>query len=287
MRPFDLATPASVGEAADLLAENPGARVIAGGTALTVLIKEGVYFPDLLVNLRPLEDELRYIRADDDAIRLGALATLRDLERSAALAKALPTVVECVGEIAGVRVRNSATIGGHLAHADANLDLPPVLAGLEAEVVLTDGEMERSVSVESFLQGYYETAIEPGELVTEIRIPRPAPTTRGVYRKHRYYSSVDWPCVGVAAFAAGEPDDVRDVRVLLSAVSDTAVLRVEGVDAAVDGALTDDAIDAVATLAREQASPVDDIRGSAAYKERMAGVFTSRALEALVGGMAA
>lgn len=286
MKPYDMAFPASVAEACDLLAEHPESRIIAGGTALTVLMKEGVYFPDLLINLRPLADELAYVREADDRVRIGALTTLRELERNTVVRENYPTVVECLGEIAGVRVRNSATIGGHLAHADANLDLPPVLAGLGAEVVVTDGRSDRRLPIDDFLLGYYETALEGGELVTAVELPAADPETRGVYLKHRYFSEVDWPCVGVAAFGTGGNGTVTAVEVLLNSVSDTPVLRVEGIDKVVDGALTDDAIEAVADLAVDQADPVDDIRGSAAYKERMVGVFTRRALERLQGGVA-
>lgn len=281
MRPFEMAFPESVEEAADLLAEDPECRPIAGGTALTVVMKEGVYFPDRLVNLRPLADELRYVRETDDAVRVGALATLSDLAGHEAVRESFPTVAACLEEVAGVRVRNSATVGGHLAHADPKLDLPPVLAGLDAEVVLTDGRDDRRLPIESFLVGSYETALEPGELVSALVIPKRDPPVRGVYLKHRYYSAVDWPCVGVAAFGEPAAEGLRAPRLLLSAVSETPALRVEGVADRLDPRLDDASIAAVADLAAEQARPIDDLRGSAEYKRRMVGVFTRRALERL------
>lgn len=284
MKRFDMAFPQSVEEVSELLAEHPDGRLIAGGTALTVLMKEGVYFPDLLVNLRALEDDLRYVREADSAIHVGALATLRDVERHAAVREKLPTVVSCLEEIAGVRVRNSATIGGHLAHADANLDLPPVLAGLDAEVVLARGGTTRTLPLEDFILGYYDTALEADELITELRVPTTEPRPRGVYLKHRYFSEVDWPCVGVAAFAVDNGGGLRDVRVLLNSVSDSPVLRVDGIGDVVQGELTDEAVDSIADLAMEQAQPVDGLRGSAAYKQRMVGVFTRRALDRLRAG---
>lgn len=281
MSRFEMAFPETVEDVTELLVEHPDSRVIAGGTALTVVMNEGLRPPELLVNLRPLEDDLRYVRDTGSAIEVGALTTLREMERDEAIAAAFPVVVSCLREVAGVRVRNAATIGGHLAHADERLDLPPVLAGLDAEVVLARDGDRRRLDVEDFLLGPYETALDPGELVTGLVIPKPPPGRRGVYLKHRYYSAVDWPCVGVAAFATA---GVSDVSVLLNAVGDSPVLRVEGVDDVVDGELAEEAIAAVADLAMEQADPVDDLRGSAAYKERMVGVFTRRALERLRGG---
>ncbi|WP_332900157.1 MULTISPECIES: FAD binding domain-containing protein [unclassified Haladaptatus] len=278
MKRFNMAFPQTVGEACTQLEEHPGSRVIAGGTAITVVMKEGVYTPELLINLRGLEDDLRFIEDDGDSVRIGALSTLRDVERSAIIEDKFPTVVQCLQEIAGVRVRNSATLGGHLSHADVHLDLPPVLAGYDAEIVVSSGDDSRQLLLTDFLKGYYETALEENEIVTEIVLPKPEAGRRGTYVKHRYFSEVDWPCVGVAAFATPNGDQFEDVEVLLNSVSHNPVLRLDGVNDVVDGDLSDEHIDAVADLARDQSSPSSDLRGSANYKEQMAGVFTKRAL---------
>lgn len=280
MKPFDMAFPETISEACRMLEENPGSQVIAGGTAMTVVMKQGVFAPEMLINIRGLADEHAYVEADDEEIHIGALTTLRDVERSDVVGEHLPVVVECLEEIAGVRVRNSATLGGHLAHADVHLDLPPVLAGYDAEVVIADGTDERRISVEELMQGYYETDLDDTELIREIVVPKPDPETHGTYLKHRYFSEVDWPCVGVAAFA--RPDGGGpDVSVLLNSVSHKPILRLDGVNEVLEGSLTDERIGEVADEAREQVSPSDDLRGSAAYKERMAGVFTKRALREL------
>lgn len=277
-----MAFPETVGDACALLEENPESRVIAGGTALTVVMKEGVYAPELLINIRGLADNYSYVHEEDDVIRIGALTTLRDVEQADVVNTHLPVVAECLQEVAGIRVRNSATLGGHLAHADVHLDLPPVLAGYDAKVVISDGDEERQLPLEEFMQGYYETALDEAELITEVIIPKPEPGTRGIYLKHRYFSEVDWPCVGVAAFAvAGTDEGVRNVRVLLNSVSHKPILRLKNVNETLDGSLSEDGIETAATIARDQVTPSDDLRGSAAYKERMAGVFTKRALQQL------
>lgn len=279
MKPFEMAFPESVEEACELLAQHDDCEPIAGGTALTTVMKEGVYHPDILVNLRGLEDTLGTIEDEGDSIRIGALATLREIETDETIQEHFPTVSDCLSKIAGVRVRNSATLGGHLAHADIHLDLPPVLEGYNAAVVVTDGSETRELSVAEFMQGYYETDLDDGELITEIRVPKPGPDTVGTYLKHRYYSEVDWPCVGVAVFAVHRGDRFEDVRVLLNSVSQAPVLEVDDIETVTGGELTDDEIEAVAELAAEQSQPIDDIRGSAAYKERMTSVFTERALK--------
>lgn len=281
MKSFDMAFPETVGDACELLREHPESRVIAGGTALNVVMKEGVYAPDVLVNIRDLADEHAYVDVDGDAVRIGALTTLREIENSALVAQHLPVVTECLQEIAGVRVRESATIGGHLAHGDIHQDLPPVLGGYDATVVVTDGEDHRQVPVGEFMQGYYETDLDDDELVTELVVPKPAPATRGTYLKHRYFSEVDWPCVGVAAFCVGNGAGVESPRVLLNSVGRSPIFRADGVAEVLDGSLDEDAIEEVAEMVREQVTPSDDLRGSAVYKERMAGVFTERALREL------
>lgn len=278
-----MAFPRSVEQACDLLAENPEARVIAGGTALTVVMKQGVYQPETLINIRGLDEDLEYVQEGDEEIRIGALVTLREMERRDPIRQHFPTIVACLQEVAGVRVRNTATIGGHLGHADIHLDLPPVLAGYGAEVGVSDGDTVRRIPIEEFMVGYYETSLEAGELITEIALPIPPTDTRGTYLKHRYFSEVDWPCVGVAAFAEGENGVDENVRVLLNAVSPRPIMRLDGVDDLVNGRLTEDSIAAVAELARDQAQPTADIRGSATYKKRMAGVFTRRALAEISG----
>lgn len=281
MKSFDMAFPDTVGDACRLLRENPDSQLIAGGTAITVVMKEGVYAPDLLVNIRGLEDEHAYVEADEDVVRIGALTSLREIENSDVVAEHLPVVAECLQEIAGVRVRNSATIGGHLAHGDIHQDLPPVLGGYDAEVRVTDGDSDREIPVEEFMQGYYETDLGDAELVTELVVPKPDPDTRGTYLKHRYFSEVDWPCVGVAGFCVENGEGITEPRVLLNSVGRSPIYRVDGVEETLDGSLTDDGIDEVAAKVREQVEPSDDLRGSAEYKERMAGVFTKRALREL------
>lgn len=281
MKPFTMAFPETITEACETLATTENAQLIAGGTAITVVMKEGVFAPDELINIRGLEPDLRYIDNDASGVEIGALATLRDIETNDHIQTHFPTISDCIREIAGVRVRNSATIGGHLAHADIHLDLPPVLAGYDATVTLTNGDETRTLPITEFMQGYYETALDADELITSLTLPIPDHTVTSTYLKHRYFSAVDWPCVGVAAFASIPDDRITTLRVLLNSVSPTPILDVPGINDLHDGQLTPDSIDAIAARAKAHAQPSSDLRGTAAYKERMVEVFTRRALNAL------
>lgn len=280
MEPFELFLPETFDEAVDLLSSNPGAKPIAGGTALTTLMKERVIQPDALVNLRGLRADHRYVRSAGDEIRIGALTTLRDIETSDVVRETLPVVAETAGKIASIRIRNVATIGGNLAHADPDLDLPPVLAGIDAEVVVHGTAGERAMDIKEFVQGYYQTDLEPHELVKELRLPVD-PDRRGVYLKYRSLSAADWPCVGVAAFTDPAWDGVP--AVYLNSVADTPVFGLDGLTEVFADGVTEAAITAAGELATEQCDPVGDARGSAWYKRRMAGEFTERALAEVTG----
>lgn len=272
--------PESFEEAVSLLESEPGAKPISGGTALTTLMKERVLQPEALVNLRGLREAHRYVRREDGVVRVGALSTLRDVETSEVVREALPVVAETAGKIASIRIRNVATVGGNLAHADPDLDLPPVLAGVDAEIVVQGTDGERSMDIKEFIQGYYQTDLGPAELVKELRLPVD-PDRSGVYLKHRSLSEADWPCVGVAAFTDPAWDGVP--AVYMNSVADTPVFGLDGLDDVFADGVTEDAIAAAGELATEQCDPVGDARGSAWYKRRMAGEFTERALAEVTG----
>ena len=272
--------PETFEEAVAVLASEPGAKPISGGTALTTLMKERVLQPEALVNLRGLRDDHRYVRREGDLIEVGALSTLRDLETSEVVRDGLPLVAETAGKIASIRIRNVATVGGNLAHADPDLDLPPVLAGVDAEIVVQGTDGERAMDVKEFIQGYYQTDLGPGELVKELRLAVD-PDRAGVYLKHRSLSAADWPCVGVAAFTDPGWDGVP--AVYMNSVADTPVFAIDGLGEVFGDGVTEDAIAEAGALATEQCDPVGDARGSAWYKRRMAGEFTERALARVTG----
>ena len=279
MQPFKMFLPESFEEAIKLMIEHE-AKPISGGTAVMTLIKEKIFQPEVVVNLRKLEKDHSYIKEVGGEIKIGALTSLRSIELSDMVKKNIPLVSECISEIASIRIRNVATIGGNLAHSDPDLDLPPVLAGLDAQIDIIGEDGERSRNIKEFIQGYYETDLKEGELIKSIRIPI-KPHRKGVYLKYRALSEADWPCVGVAAFIDDTPGAVPEV--FMNSVADTPIMRVEGLEEIFADGITPELIDKVGSIASEQCDPVGDSRGSAWYKRKMAGEFTIRALREVTG----
>src|SRR5574341_310378 len=158
MTPFELLEPRTLREAAGLLASvDPSVRPIAGGTAVMLMMKMGVLRPSRLVSLRSVEKRYSEISATNGELRIGALATLTSLERSPAVRSRTPAITRALKTLANVRVRNVATVGGHLAHADPHMDLPPLLIALGASVAIVSPAGERTLPLEKLYSGYLET----------------------------------------------------------------------------------------------------------------------------------
>src|SRR5262245_29271626 len=172
MRPFELAEPTSLSDAIKLLDPyDETIRPIAGGTALMLMMKAGVYRPAKLVSLRKIERKYATIAAAADGVTIGAMTTLSDLERSADLQNYAPLVTRTLLTLSNVRVRNVATIGGAIAHGDPHMDLPPVLMALGASLTVVSPHGERRVLIEDLYSGYYETVLAKNDLITFVRVP--------------------------------------------------------------------------------------------------------------------
>ena len=279
MIPFAYEEPASVEEALALLARHgDAARPIAGGTALVNLMKQRLVQPQFLVGLRHLP-ALGGIDDANRSLRLGALCTHRAIERSAAVQRQAPVLAEAFRQVASVRIRTMATIGGALAHADPNQDPPPVLIALDARVRLCSRRGERELPVQEFFRGYYETVLEPDELVTEVTIPRQPEASGAAFLKFLPRTQDDYATVSVAARLRLDGDRIGKVRVALGGVGATPV-RATAVEDALRGEppLSRVVRDA-ASLVAGAVDPITDFRGSADYKRTMAVVFVRRALE--------
>ena len=205
MSPFALEEPASLAEALALLdPDDPGVRAIAGGTALMLMMKSGLYRPQRLVSLRRLGPTLTGIQAAADGrLEIGAMVRLAEIERSAAVRMAAPVIVETLLTHSNVGVRNVATIGGNLAHGDPHMDLPPVLIVLGATVRVAGPSGERVVAAEDLVTGYLETVLANNELITSVSIP-PQTGRRAVYVKCTARTADDWPALGLAVSVRAE-----------------------------------------------------------------------------------
>ena len=172
MNPFELAEPASLAEAIKLLdPDDASVRPIAGGTALMLMMKAGVFRPAKLISLRGIRELCAVATQPDGALKIGAMTPLSVLERSAVVRAHAPVITQTLRTLSNVRVRNVATVGGHLAHADPHMDLPPVLIALGAHVAVAGPAGERTIPVEGLFAGYFETVLARDELITAVVVP--------------------------------------------------------------------------------------------------------------------
>src|SRR6266852_4864470 len=288
MSPFALEEPASLAEALALLdPDDPSVRAIAGGTALMLMMKSGLYRPQRLVSLRRLGPAVTGIHvAPDGGVVIGAMVRLAELERSPAIREAAPVIAETLLTHSNVRVRNVATIGGNLAHADPHMDLPPVLIALGASVSVAGPDGTRSIAVEDLFAGYYETVLAKNELIAELRVPAQG-QTRASYLKVTTGSANDWPALGVAVALEAEGATVKSARVVVSAATEKAT-RLKAAERSLAGATIDDRTLARAgDAAAAEAECISDVRGSAAYKRELTRVYVARAVRQALDGSGA
>lgn len=278
---FDLYVPTTLEEAHARLAEHDGTRILAGGTALVLLIKEKLVRPDALVSLTRVKG-LDGVEERDGHLTLGGMATIRDVSRSPLIAARFPFLAAALGMVGNLRVRSMATIGGSLCEADYQSDLSPVLLALGATVVLArPGGGRRRLPVGDFLTGLYETALEPGEIVVAVEVPHLPAASGTAYLKHVTGPITDRPCVGVAVVVARDASGrCADVRVAVGGgLCTSRPLLVAGLDRLAAGpTLGPSLIDSVAEEAYRQADPMSDLRASSWYRKEMVRVFTRRAL---------
>ncbi|HTN71681.1 MAG TPA: xanthine dehydrogenase family protein subunit M [Methylomirabilota bacterium] len=277
---FDLLRPRSLAEASELLLKHgDDARPIAGGTTLVILMKQrAVYYP-FLVDLQSVPG-LDQIRPEKDGIRIGAVVTHRAVELSPVVRKSIPVVSDAFGKVGSVRVRQTASVGGNLAHADYRLDPPPALLILGAEVTAFGPKGFRTIPLKAFFRGMYETALEAGEILVDVKIPFMPEQSKAVYLKYSALSANDWPCLGVAALLANENGRCGELRLALGGVAATPVL-IQGLEFVRGESLTGTIVDEVVRMVDAQISPFADLRGSEWYKRQVARVFVRRAIEQL------
>jgi carbon-monoxide dehydrogenase medium subunit len=268
MSPFELVQPASFAEALALLREE-GARPLSGGTALMLMMKAGVLRPTRLVSLRKLG--LDRIEAAGE-LRIGAMATLASLERSAAVRQGWPVITRTLRTLSNVRVRNVATMGGALAHADPHMDLPPLLAALGAHATIAGPAGERRVPVEALYAGYLENTLARDEIITHVSVPALG-ARRAAYLKCTTRSADDWPAVGMAVVIDGE-----GVRIVLGAATDKPT-RLLAAEKALQGKIDDkNALHRAAEVAASEVAIESDQHGSADYKKQLVRVYLQRTL---------
>ena len=285
LHPFRLLEPESLKDAIDALGRVDGeARLVAGGTALVAMIRLGLVKPDRLVSLHRVP-ALGRITVDDGSLVLGAMATHADIERSRVVRDGWPLLAEAVHRVATPAIRASGTIGGNLAYAEAASDPAPALLCLDAEVRVAGPGRERVVPIARFFRGFYEAALDSGEIVTAVRVPRAPAAARGGYVKYTSRSAEDKPLVGVAALVALDASGrCVEARIALGGAAPTPMRAAQAERTLRGEALTDAALRAAAEAAAGEADPLSDLMGSASYRREMVRVWVRRLLITLRDG---
>jgi carbon-monoxide dehydrogenase medium subunit len=274
---FDYTRPGSVADAVRALAGGgEDAKVIAGGQSLLPLLRLRLAFPDLLVDIGGL-GELRDVRDEGGSLWIGALTTHDEVMRHPLIGAHCGLLAEAAGTVADPAVRHRGTIGGSLAHADPAADLPAVVLALDATMIAQGPGGERAIGAGEFFVDYLTTALNPGEILTGIRVPKLGDGWG--YRYEKFHRTAQaWAIVGVAAVARRANGHVAEARIGLANMGSVPV-RASAAEAAAAGAQASrDALRSAAQHADEGTSPPADLHGAADYRRHLARVLTARAL---------
>jgi carbon-monoxide dehydrogenase medium subunit len=280
---FEFHQAASLDHALELMDRyGDDARLMAGGTALVLQMKQRFAQPAHVIGLRSLADGgvLGSVEENDDVLRIGALCTFRRLEDSPVLRDRIPMLSYTVSRVATRRIRSMATLGGGLVNGDPSQDPPPTLIALDASVELTSSASSRTCPVEELFVDYYETDVRQGEILTTVHVPVPSAESCGAYLKFLPRTADDYATVSVAAVLERGPGNTcRNARIVIGAAGNTPIRAGAAEETLRNQTLTEEAIRAAADTVPDAVDPLDDFRGSADYKREMAGVFTRRAIE--------
>ena len=276
---FEYLEPTSLDEACGLLQEHGAdAKLLAGGTALVMWMRMGLLSPKFVINLEHVAglDDITFDPAD--GLRIGAGVKHRDLELCPEVQEHYPLLQETFYKVAQPRIRLMATVGGNLSHGDPMTDPGASFIALDAEVTLRSSRGERTLSVEDFFVDYYETALDPDEILTSIHVPPPAGPAWS-HIKFTPRSEEDFATVGVAVTLTGEGNRCDDVRIGLNSVGST-IFRARAAEDLLRGReITPAVLEEAGAAAAEASDPIEDVRGSSEYKRELVAVFVRRAVE--------
>jgi len=281
MKNFDYLEPKTIAEACALLRQHGAeARVFAGGAQLTILMKQGLYQPKTLINIKKIP-ELRGIIFDSKTgLVIGALVTHRELETSKLVKDKFPILCEAEREVANIRVRNVGTIGGNLASGEALTDLSQIFIALDGQVKITGPAGSRDLLVEELFVDFYQTSLAEDELLTHVLIPPMPPRSGIAYIRFSSSSTVDKPSVGVCVRVTLERgnENARSVRVVLGCVGPTPVRARKAEALLAEKSIVPELIEEAGASAAQECNPSSDLRGSEHYKRGIVRALVKRAL---------
>ncbi|MCX2748373.1 xanthine dehydrogenase family protein subunit M [Arthrobacter sp. MI7-26] len=278
---FDYSAPATVAEALGALADaGDDVKLLAGGQSLIPVMKLRLADPAMVVDLGRI-GELSGVRDDGDALLIGAMTTHHQIANDPLIAEHVPLLAKAAATVADPQVRHRGTFGGALVHADPAGDMPAPVLAADATFILAGPNGERRVAAADFFRGYFTTAVDDGEILTHIRVPKY--TGWGAHYEKFTRVAQQWSIVAVAAMVRVEGGTIAEARIGLTNMASTPV-RAAAVEQALVGApLTREAIATASAHAAEGTDPASDLNGDAAYRRHLAEVLTKRAVIAAAG----
>jgi len=275
--PIRYEAPESVAQAIGLMQADPSARIIAGGTDLLVRFRAGQERPSAFIDVKRIPELVR-ITVDDGGLHLGAAASAADICEHADVRRWWPGLVEAVHLIGSTQIQGRATVGGNLCNGSPAADATCALIVNQARCVIAGPGGERTIPVEEFCTGPGRTALARGEVLVEVRMPRPAPRTADAYLRLIPRTEMDIAVAGAAvSVTLDEAGTCTAARVAIGAVAPTALDVPDAAGALVGTTIDEAALERAAAAARAAARPIDDKRGPAAYRRTVVGVLTRRA----------
>jgi len=271
---FDYESPKSLDEALALLSKNEDAKLLAGGHSLLPAMKLRLAAPSVLVDLSRIAG-LSYIREAGDQIAIGAMTTHADVAASDLLERDSPLLKQTALHIGDVQVRNRGTIGGSLAHADPAADYPAAILALDAELVARSKSGERTIAAKDFFTGLFSTALQPGEIITEVRVPKTR-DSRTAYAKFHHPAS-GFAVAGAAVVARVKAGSIQEIAIGITGIAPSAYRATKAEDALRGKSASE--IVAASQHAADGVEPLSDFFASAEYRKHLAAVYTQRALE--------
>jgi len=277
---FEYHAPASLPEALELLSRwGEKAKVFAGGTDLLVSMKKREVLPNHLINLKGIS-ELKGVSDEKEGLKIGALVTLWEIERSKTVKEKYSILWEAVSVMASPQVRTLGTIGGNLSSAVPSADTAPPLIALGASVSLKGIHGERRVRVEDFFRGPGESVLKPDEILTQILIPKPSDGSGGTYLKMMRRNALDLALVGVAVSLRldSERKVCKEARIVLGAVAPTPIRAPKAEEILIGKEMNEALAKEAGRMASEEARPISDVRASMEYRQTIVSILTKRAL---------
>jgi carbon-monoxide dehydrogenase medium subunit len=282
VRRFSYVKPASLSEATAFLENHADeTAVLAGGTALISMLSQGLRRPEHVLDIGALQ-ELRGFGPTAGGLQVGALTPIAFMHRDATVKSRYPLLAEAASQVASIRVRNVATVGGSCSYGEPQSDLPPALIAMGATARIDGAKASRWVPLSDFFVGPYETALGPGELLTGLLVPEPQPGTGACHMKFTIGSPSNKPVANASCLVRLEAGRMAAVSIVLGAVGGTPLIAARAA-AMLQGQLPDDQlIAAAAQKASEEADPIEDLRGSVWYKRRIVKVLVEKGLRQAV-----